>query len=217
KDVVVPGAVVLSGSAMGIVKPKERLIMADKIQHGDAIIFLASSGIHANGLTMARKIASKLPDGYMTKLPGGLTYGDMLLNPTHIYVGLVEDCLDQGIDIHYAVNITGHGWRKLMRAPGNFTYVIDRLHFQPSIFSFLQEHGPVTDIEAYGNFNMGAGFALYIPEDHLKKFWEVVGGRSGNHYPYSAHLAGHIEKSATKRVIIMPNGISYSAETLGVR
>ncbi len=217
KDIVAPGAVVLSGSAMGIVKPKERLITADKIQQGDAIIFLASSGIHANGLTMARKIASKLPDGYLTKLPGGLTYGEMLLNPTHIYVGLVEDCLNEGIDIHYAVNITGHGWRKLMRAPGNFTYVIDRLHFQPSIFSFLQEHGPVTDEEAYGNFNMGAGFALYIPQNHLKKFWEIVGGRLDKLYPYSAHLAGHIEKSDDKKVVIESIGLEYLGSTLGVR
>ena len=139
KGVVVPEAVVLSGSAMGLVKPKERLITADKIQDGDAIIILESSGIHANGLTMARKIADKLPYGYFTKLSDGRTYGETLLDPTHIYVGIVEDCLNQGINIHYAVNITGHGWRKFMRATQTFTYVIDDLPRQLPIFDFLQE------------------------------------------------------------------------------
>lgn len=111
KDVIVPGAVALSGSAMGLVKPKERLITAENIQHGDTIVLIESSGIHANGLTMARKIADKLPDGYLTRLDDGRTYGETLLDPTYIYVGIVEDCFNRGIAIHYAVNITGHGWR----------------------------------------------------------------------------------------------------------
>ncbi len=72
KGVVVPEAVVLSGSAIGIVQPKERLI-AGPIQHGDAIVIIESSGIHANGLTLARKIADKLPEGYLTKLSDGRT------------------------------------------------------------------------------------------------------------------------------------------------
>src|SRR3990167_6601336 len=106
KGVVVPEAIVLSGSAMGLVKPKERLITADNIQQGDVIVLIESSGIHANGLTMARKIADKLPDGYMTRLGDGRTYRETLLDPTHIYVALVEDCLNRGVSIHYAVNIT---------------------------------------------------------------------------------------------------------------
>lgn len=130
RDVVVPGTIVLSGSAIGLVKPKKRLITADNIQHGDTIVLVESSGIHANGLTMARKIGERkdgfwrrlvhlflpkyfslraLPDGYLTRLEDGRTYGETLLDPTHIYVGLIEDCLDRDVAIHYAVNITGHG------------------------------------------------------------------------------------------------------------
>ncbi|MCX6724270.1 MAG: AIR synthase related protein [Candidatus Staskawiczbacteria bacterium] len=141
KDIVAPGTVVLSGSAMGIVKPKNRLIRGN-IKPGDAIILVQSSGIHANGLTLARRIADKLPNGYNTELSGG-TYGQALLSPTHIYVGLVEDCLNAGIDIHYAVNITGHGWRKLMRSMRSFTYVIERLPAQFPIFDFIQRHGSI--------------------------------------------------------------------------
>ncbi len=211
KGVVVPEAVVLSGSAMGIVKPKGRLIMGEKIQHGDAIVLVGSSGIHANGLTLARKIAEKLPHGYQTRLSDNRSYGETLLDPTHIYVGLVEDCLNAGVDIHYAVNITGHGWRKLMRATQPFTYTIDRLPKQLPIFDFLQKQGPVDDTEAYGNLNMGAGFALYVGEADAEKVLEVA-----RNLGLGALVAGHIE-SGDKKVVIKPKGLEYAGETLAVR
>lgn len=212
RDIIFPGTVVLSGSAIGLVKPKERLITENNIQHGDGIIFIESSGIHANGLSMAREIANNLPDGYSTKTTDGRMYGEVLLDPTHIYVALIEDCLDQGVNIHYAVNITGHGWRKLMRAKQSFTYVIDLLPRQLPIFDFLQKHGPVNNVEAYGNFNMGAGFALYVPESDEGKVLEIA-----NNLGFSALLAGHIEQSSEKKVVIKPLGIAFEAATLGVR
>ena len=119
--IVEPSTAVLAGSAIGMIRPKERLIRAN-IQDGDAIVILTSSGVHANGLTLARAIAERAPNGYLTPLSDGRPYGESLLDPTHIYVGLVEDCLNRGVDIHYAVNITGHGWRKLMRAPDRFAH-----------------------------------------------------------------------------------------------
>ena len=216
KDIIKPDAIVLSGSALGVINPKKRLIDAKNICHGDAIIFLESSGIHANGITLARKIADKLPKGYLTKLGDGRTYGDTLLDPSHIYVAFVEDCLDSGIDIHYAVNITGHGWRKLMRATKPFAYVIETLPGQLPIFDFLQQHGPVDDREAYANFNMGAGFALYISEGDAKKVLALVKDRKRS-YRFGALCAGHIEQSKTKKVVIKPKDLAYSGDTLGVR
>ena len=210
KGVVIPEAVVLSGSAIGIIKPKERLI-AGPIQHGDAIVIIESSGIHANGLTLARKIADKLPEGYHTKLSDGRTYGETLLDPTHIYVGLVEDCLDAGVNIHYAVNVTGHGWRKLMRATQPFTYVIDTLPTQLPIFDFLQQHGPVDDQEAYGNLNMGAGFVLYVDEAQANQVIDIA-KKNG----LRAFVAGHIE-DGEKKVVIKPKNLVFGGETLAVR
>lgn len=211
KGVVVPEAIVLSGSAIGLVKPKERLITANNIQHGDVIVLVESSGIHANGLTMARKIVDKLPDGYLTRLNDGRTYGETLLDATHIYVGLVEDCLNRGVKIHYAVNITGHGWRKLMRATQSFAYIVERLPKQLPIFDFLQEHGPVDDAEAYGNFNMGAGFAFYVSEADANAVLEVA-----TSHKLGALRAGHIEQGE-KKVVIKPKGLEYSGATLGIR
>lgn len=208
KGIVVPGTSELAGATFGIVAPKERVIRPDRIQHGDIIIIFPSSGIHANGLTLAREIAGKLPEGYMTKLSDGRTYGESLLDPTCIYVPVVEDCLDNGVRIHYTVNVTGHGWRKLMRAPQQFAYVVETLPKQLPIFDFIQQHGPVDDREAYGNLNMGAGFALYVPGADVEKVLEVEKG---------AVVAGHVENSDTKKVIIKPKGLEYLGTTLGVR
>jgi phosphoribosylformylglycinamidine cyclo-ligase len=226
KGIVVPGTVVLSGSAMGLVKPKERLISPDRIQHGDAIMFAESSGIHANGLTMARHIAEGLPEGYLTKIGSeacrhdgcGRYYGDALLDPTFIYVPLIRECLDRGINIHYAVNVTGHGWRKLMRAKEPFAYVIERLPNCPPIFDFIQRHGPVDDDEAYGNLNMGAGFALYVAQRDVSKVLEaneaVKAMNTAN--SFRVFQAGHIERGE-KKVLIKPKNLEYRGESLGVR
>lgn len=215
KGIIIPESAIISGSAIGIIKPKKRLIRAN-IKHGDAIILIESSGIHANGITLVRSIADKLPNGYLTKLPQGQTLGETLLDPTYIYVPLMEECLNRGINIHYAVNITGHGWRKLMRALEPFAYIIEYLPKQLPIFDFLQTHGPVDDMEAYGNFNMGAGFALYVSEKEVKKVFDALESLERPNR-FGAIYAGHIEKSSEKKVIIRPKGLEYSSRTLGIR
>jgi phosphoribosylformylglycinamidine cyclo-ligase len=212
KDIILPGTVVLSGSAMGVIRPKTRLITPFGIEHNDAIVLLESSGIHANGLTLARKIANKLPDGYLTKLADGRTYGETLLDPTHIYVGFVEDCLKAGVDIHYAVNITGHGWRKLMRATEDFTYIIEELPKELPIFPFLQDHGPISDKEAFGNLNMGAGFALYVRAVDVDKVLNLA-----RTYPFGAMEAGCIRMGLERKVVIKPKFLTFKGESLGVR
>ena len=142
-----------------------------------------------------------------------------LIEAAKSYFAHVEECLDRGIDIHYAVNITGHGWRKLMRADKPFTYVIDRLPNCPPIFKFMQEHGPIDDREAYGNFTMGAGFALYVAPrdiDAVSRAVQAVAMANPSNY-HRMLVAGYIEESETKRVVILPKEIEYLAESLAVR
>lgn len=209
KGIVLPGAAVLSGSASGIIKPKERRISARNIQSGDAIIVLPSSGVHANGLTLAREIADKLPKGYLTELDDGRTYGDALLDPTRIYVPEIEAVLDAGVHIHYAVNVTGHGWRKLMRAVEPFVYVIEWVPEPQAVFRCIAENGPVDDCEMYSNYNMGAGFALYVDQRDVDRVLTLCP---------DAFVAGYIEKRGDeKKVVIKPVGLEYDSTTLGVR
>lgn len=210
KDIIYPEASLLSGSAIGLCIPGANF-HPQNIHNGDAIIIIESSGIHANGLTLARKIADKLPNGYKSLLSDGRMYGEVLLDPTHIYCDFVESCVRRGANIHYAVNITGHGWRKLMRSPQLFSYVVESLPEQLPIFDFIQEHGPVSDEEAYGNLNMGAGFALFVPQARVN---DVL---LQHNEKFRSYIAGYVEKSDVKRVVIKPRNLEYKAETLAVR
>jgi len=212
KGIIEPDTIDLSGSAIGIVKPKERLTLGDKLTPGDAIFFVESSGIHANGLTLARTIASHLKEGYATPLSDGKSYGESLLVPTHIYAGLIRDYFEAGIDIHYMVNITGHGWRKIMRANRDLSYIIDHIPPAQPVFQFIQEHSGNDDTEMYGNFNMGAGFAIVMPENDVTLAQKIALSK----YGLSSQQAGHVEEGE-RQVIIKPKDVVYKSKQLGVR
>lgn len=212
KGIIEPDTIDLSGSAIGIVKPKERLTLGEKLMSGDAILLVESSGIHANGLTLARTIASRLPKGYATPLSDGRSYGESLLAPTHIYAGLIRDLFEAGVDIHYMVNVTGHGWRKLMRAEKDLSYVIHTLPEPQPVFGFIQEQSGNGDAEMYGNFNMGAGFAICLPEKSVGLAQRIAEENHG----IQAWYAGYVEEGS-RQVVIAPKNIVFSKSSLGVR
>jgi phosphoribosylformylglycinamidine cyclo-ligase len=99
-----------------------------------------------------------------------------------------------------------------MRATRPFAYIIDNIPVPHPIFSFIQEHGPVDDKEAYANLNMGAGFALYVPNSDVAKVLTIA-----HSLGMTALRAGTIESSKVKRVAIHPLGLEYLGSTLGVR
>lgn len=211
RGILKPDTIDLAGSALGRIYPKKRLTLGDKITVGDAIVFVQSSGVHANGLTLARTIAEGLPKKYKTRLSDGSMYGEALLRPAFIYAPVVRDIFDAGVDIHYMVHITGHGWRKLMRADKNVSYIIETVPGPQPIFSFLQKHSGANDRELYGTFNMGVGFALYLPHSDTGK---VI--RAAKTHGMRAWVAGFV-KSGPKQVVIKEKNIVYSSSSLSIR
>lgn len=211
KDIIKPDTIDLAGSATGIIRPKKRLLLGKRIRSGDAIVLIESSGIHANGLTLARAIAKNVSKGYAAKLDDGSLYGEALLTPTHIYARTVEDLFDSGVDLHYLVNITGHGWRKLMRPSRAFTYDIEYIPPIPPIFSFIQTQAALSDAEIYATFNMGAGFALVLPSDQVDMAQRIITRNT-----LQSWRAGTV-KNGPKQVLIRPKHITFSASSLGVR
>lgn len=211
KDILRPGVIELSGSAVGDIYPKERLTLGDKLQAGDRIIMVESSGIHANGLTLAREVAGRLPEGYATKLSDERLYGEALLTPTHIYVPAVRALLENNVDLHYMSNLTGHGWRKIMRANQEFTYRIADLPTAQPEFELIQRVSGNDDMEMYGNFNMGAGFAIYVPQKEADRTVKLVEGTG-----LKAWNAGSVEAGPTQ-VILEPKGLTFEPESLRVR
>ncbi len=209
--IIIPGVMELSGDAVGEINPKERLTIGDKIEPGNIIIFLGSTGIHANGSTLARKIADKLPDKYASKMSDGTLYGEALLTPTPIYVKGILNLFEKNIDISYLINITGHGWRKLMRANKEVTYVIEEIPEVLPIFDFIKFHSKNDDYEMYGNFNMGAGFAAIVkPGDAERAVTELE--LSG----IPAMISGYVEYGP-KEVVIEPLNILFRSDSLNVR
>ena len=210
--IVEAGRIDLAASCVGIVSPKERLSLGDRLAPGDAIVLLASSGIHANGLSLARKIAERLPQGYLTPLGDGLPcYGDALLAPTTLYSPVTEALHTAGIAPHYCANITGHGWRKLLRHPGDFGYRIERIPEVPAVLRFIQRQARQDDREAYGTLNMGAGFALYVDAADAERCVEVARSLG-----VPALVAGRVE-AGPKRLVIEPLGLEFAGGALALR
>jgi phosphoribosylformylglycinamidine cyclo-ligase len=188
--------------------------LGTRVQAGDAILIAPASGIHTNGLTLARKIAAELPEGYATPVPSdarGRGFGEVLLDPTPLYGPLVQALQQQGVELHYAAHITGHGWRKLMRAPQPITYVVDKLPEIPPIFDLLCRNAGMGAREAYGTFNMGAGFALFVPSSDAARACSVVTSLG-----QELLCAGHVEPGE-KRVVLRPIGITFDSDSLQIR
>jgi len=212
RGIVEAGAIALAGSALGRIAPKRLRIVGD-VSDGDAIVFLASSGVQTNGLTLCRQLADELPRGYQTPLVDGSTYGEALLAPSAIYVAFVRECQRRGLKLNYAAHVTGHGWRKLMRLEDPFIYEITQLRPPPPIFQFLLEAGPIAAREAYATFNMGIGFAAYVAPA-LAEATLAAAQAAG----YDAWLAGRVRRDGSRKaVVIPPLGLVYEGDTLKVR
>ena len=213
--IVEAGRIDLAASCTGLVNPKERLSLGDQLGPGDAIVLLASSGIHANGLSLARKLAERLPQGYLTEIEPGLahgqTYGQALLAPTTLYSPVTEALWKAGVRVHYAANITGHGWRKLLRHPRELSYRIHTVPPVPPVLRFIQAQAGQDDAEAYGTLNMGAGFALFVPAAEADRTAAVA--RSVG---VQAWVAGEVQ-AGPKQLLIEPLGLRFGGDELALR
>ncbi|WIT11767.1 AIR synthase-related protein [Paucibacter sediminis] len=209
--IVEEGRIDLAASCTGIINPKSRLSVGDALAAGDAIVLLASSGIHANGLSLARKLVERLPQGYLTEVEPGLSYGEALLAPTVLYSPVTEALFKAGIQPHYCANITGHGWRKLLRHPAQFTYRIHTVPPVTPVLKFMQEHAKQDDREAYSTLNMGAGFAIFVAAEDAERTVAVAKACG-----IEAWVAGALEEGP-KQLLIEPLNIRFSDDDLQLR
>lgn len=201
----------LAVSVVGIISDEKNLVLGKNIKDGDRIIFVKSNGVNANGITLTRKIAKRLPKSYLEEVKRGVTYGEALLTKTNIYAGLVKNLQGTNIDIHYLSNITGHGMRKVMRANKEVTYVIEKLYEPHELFKFIQKHAGLSDYECFDTYNMGQDYAIFVAPKDANKTQEVV-KKSG----LESINAGYVEKGP-RQVIIKPKNITFTSETLDLR
>lgn len=155
----------LAGACVGIAEKGE--LLASQAEPGDALIGFPSSGIHSNGLTLARK-AIERHHAYSDPMPDdrSQTIGEALLEPTKLYTDLLP--LLREYPVRGAAHITGGGFTNLRRL-GEHRYNIRNPLPAQSIFDVIQSAGSVTDEEMHRTFNMGTGFVLAVPDDSAEK------------------------------------------------
>jgi phosphoribosylformylglycinamidine cyclo-ligase len=162
----------LGGTAIGIVDTNE-IVDGGRIEPGDALIGLPSSGLHANGYTLARKA---LDDLSLDDDRLGRPLGDLLLEPTEIYVRAVRGLLGSSADVRGLAHITGDGLNNLLRLAAPVGYEIDDPLSVPPIFGLIAELGEVSEDEMHEVFNMGCGFVCVVAARDADEAVELLRG-----------------------------------------
>lgn len=208
---VAPDEIDLAGSAVGIIPDGRDPLLGQALRPGDEIVLVASTGLHANGASLARRVADDLPTGLLHRLGSGELFGEALLRPSALYVGLVERLLTAGTSLHYATHVTGHGLRKLMRADRALTYRVDRLPSVPEVLGFVADQAGLDRREAYGTLNMGVGFALFCEAG--SGAGAVEAARSLGHEA----VVGGVVEEGPRRVVLEPLGVTFESGELELR
>jgi phosphoribosylformylglycinamidine cyclo-ligase len=153
-DLLASEEIELAGSALGFVPPPGEPLLGERLAPGDEIVLIPSNGLHANGASLARRIAAQLPDGLLTELPDGERFGEALLAPSLLYVELVRRLLgDAQLKLTYLSHITGHGLLKLMRPQRELTYRIHALPPIPPVLAFLASRAPSRRVRARSSWS----------------------------------------------------------------
>jgi len=189
----------LVGTAVGIV-PMDRLNDGSKCSPGDVVIGVPSSGVHSNGLTLARKAlfdrGGLAVDQHVDEL--GATAGEAVLTPTRIYVREALALFESGVDVHALCHITGDGLLNLNRIAADVSFRLDALPAPDPIFELIRKLGDVSAAEMYTVFNMGVGLCAVVPEDDAEGACRILGGS----------VIGSIVEGPEKRVELVEHGLS---------
>jgi phosphoribosylformylglycinamidine cyclo-ligase len=175
----------LAGACFGTVE-LDRLITGSEIVPGDLVIGLPSSGIHSNGLTLARKALLERAGYSLDDVPDelGRTLADELLKPTEIYVPAVLELIGSGAVVRGLAHITGDGLLNLLRLNEGVGYVLGNLPAAPPIFGLIERAAQLTAAEMYQTFNMGVGFCCVVAPESL----DLAVLTLREHYPGAAPI-----------------------------
>lgn len=212
KTKIFPRKLDIAGALFGILPPGKFPITKASLKAGDNIIFVESSGPHENGFTTLRHLATKLSNGYRTKLPSGQQYWEAINAPSKLYTPFIQDILRTGIQPTNIEPITGHGWQKLMRPKKTFRYVIDQMLAVPEIFRFVEEQSSMTPEQMVKIFNYGVGCAVFV---HFPREAAQVMKIAKKH-GMKAIIGGTVEPSQKREVIIKPLRVVLKGDEFGL-
>lgn len=166
----------LAGFAVGIVD-RDKVIDGRHVTEGDLLLGLPSSGVHSNGFSLVRMILERHQLALDLPFEGSRTLGQVLLEPTEIYVTTVLRILEQH-RVKGIAHITGGGFENIDRVlPGGVAVGVHEGSWEiPPVFRFLQERGEISDAEMRRTFNMGIGMALVVEPEVASRLQREVSG-----------------------------------------
>ena len=174
----------VAGYATGVVD-KDKILDSSRIKAGDAIVGIASSGVHSNGFSLVRKVFNINDQNLKSFYPElGMSLGESLLTPTKIYVKPVLDLLSK-VDVKSISHITGGGfYENIPRAlPEGIAAKIDKASYEvPAIFKLIQREGGIPEHDMYNTFNMGIGMALVVDKADAQRTVEILKANGENAY-----------------------------------
>jgi phosphoribosylformylglycinamidine cyclo-ligase len=166
-----PGKYDLAGFCVAVVEA-DAVVDGSRIQPGDRIVAVASSGVHSNGFSLVRRILELAGADAATPLPGGdQPLIEALLTPTRLYGALVKALQRAQLPVRGMAHITGGGLpENLPRClPEGVHAVIDPTSWErPALFRWLQQAGDVPEADLWNTFNLGVGFCVVVPEQALE-------------------------------------------------
>ena len=191
----------LVGCAVGLVD-MNKIILGDGIKEGDVVVGLASSGLHSNGYTLARKVLLRKfkVNQYLKEL--GRSVGEELLEPTKIYVKPAMKMLDEKIKVKAFLHITGDGFRNLRRVRSRVGFELDNLFPFPRVFRLIQRQGNISNEEMANTFNMGVGLAVVVSEKDAKKVIAI-----SKKFKIPAQVIGRAFADKEKKIVIPSMGV----------
>ena len=181
----------LAGFAVGVVDKKD-LITGENIKPGDALIGIASSGVHSNGFSLVRKVFEMSEESLNTYYDElGKTLGEALLAPTRIYVKALKNVKDAGVTIKGCSHITGGGFYENIprMLPDGVKAVVKKDSYEvPAIFKLLAKEGDIAEEMMYNTFNMGLGMVVAVDKEDVDKTMEAI--KAAGDTPY---IVGYME------------------------
>ncbi|QPJ64800.1 MAG: phosphoribosylformylglycinamidine cyclo-ligase [Candidatus Nitrohelix vancouverensis] len=205
----------LVGACVGLV-PIDRINIGKDVAPGDLIVGLASTGVHSNGLSLARRVllgedpTKQKEQARRFEERLGTTVGDELLKPTQIYVKPIMEMLDSNLRMKAMAHITSGGFGNLNRvAADNIRFVIDPVPPRSPVFDYIQDCAEIEDAEMFEVFNMGVGFCVVVEGASDVEQVNAICKRHG----IDSWVIGQVEAAVGKEVTIPAHGLICKGQT----
>ena len=183
----------LAGFAVGVADKKD-LITGEDIREGDALVGIASSGVHSNGFSLVRKVFDVNKENLAEYIPElGETLGDALLRPTKIYVRALKSVRDAGVRVKGCSHVTGGGFYEnipRMLPDGIRAKVLKDSYEVPAVFRLLQKRGQIEEHMMYNTFNMGIGMVLAMDPGDVQTALKALSDAGEKAYVIGSVAAG---------------------------